>query len=314
MYMLKRRSGLHNDKRAFCYNDSKPIIPEIPEIIIITIQNSPTYTENIQMEFLRYVTIINGNFTINMSNPDLTVFDNLRIINGTITLINIINISGFNKLQSCVYLGILDCNSISGFINLTTISDSLEINSKLENIDGFTNITTIGGNLNIRNNNLLTTITGFTNITTIGGNLNIRNNNLLTTITGFTNIKTIGGNLNIRNNILLTTIPEFTNITTISGNLDIIENYNLTTITGFTNITTIGNYSSGGNTLYIIRNNILTITGFTNITTIFADISIYNNNNDSNTIQMCKTRYDAIVAAQDYNYYIDISCIINDNC
>ena len=290
MYMLKRRSGLHNDKRAFCYNDSKPIIPEIPEIIIITIQNSPTYTENIQMEFLRYVTIINGNFTINMSNPDLTVFDNLRIINGTITLINIINISGFNKLQSCVYLGILDCNSISGFINLTTISDSLEINSKLENIDGFTNITTIGGNLNIRNNNLLTTITGFTNI------------------------KTIGGNLNIRNNILLTTIPEFTNITTISGNLDIIENYNLTTITGFTNITTIGNYSSGGNTLYIIRNNILTITGFTNITTIFADISIYNNNNDSNTIQMCKTRYDAIVAAQDYNYYIDISCIINDNC
>ena len=266
MYMLKRRSGLHNDKRAFCYNDSKPIIPEIPEIIIITIQNSPTYTENIQMEFLRYVTIINGNFTINMSNPDLTVFDNLRIINGTITLINIINISGFNKLQSCVYLGILDCNSISGFINLTTISDSLEINSKLENIDGFTNI------------------------------------------------KTIGGNLNIRNNILLTTIPEFTNITTISGNLDIIENYNLTTITGFTNITTIGNYSSGGNTLYIIRNNILTITGFTNITTIFADISIYNNNNDSNTIQMCKTRYDAIVAAQDYNYYIDISCIINDNC
>jgi hypothetical protein len=302
--MSKRRSGLHNDRRAFCYNYSTPknIIPEI----IITIQDNPTYTENSQMEFLRNVTIINGDLTIIMPNPDFTIFENLRIINGTITLTDIIDITGFNKLESCLYLYISNCNSISGFRNLTTITHLLSIrdNPMLQNLDGFSKIKTIN-NLEIQYNQSLTNISVLNITTTINDNLYIKNNASLTTISGFTNITKIVGDLYITDNESLTNISGFTNIIEIDQTLYITDNASLTTISGFTNIIEIGHG------LYITNNaSLTTISGFTDINTIGGDVTISDNNTN---LEICKTIYDAIDAAKGLNTFTN-TATININC
>jgi hypothetical protein len=145
--MSKRRSGLHNHTRAYCYSD---FITR--KSFSITIPPNIMFETNAQLETLRGIKYINGTILIdfnfisndiiniaknNTEIPDLTVFDDLIVLNGSLIF--------------------LDCSSlttISGFTNLTIITNLLNItnNSSLENLSGFTSITKIGGGIIITDN------------------------------------------------------------------------------------------------------------------------------------------------------------------
>jgi hypothetical protein len=158
--MSKRRSGLHNDTRAYCYTPEK-IKEKIKEIIIHEIYNDVTITTEKDLEQLIGCTKITGNLTIS-ANIDFNfyVFDYLNIITGNLTISNNTSLK-----------------SISGFTNLTSIGNNLTIsnNDKLESISGFIELQSFIDNLTITNNISLTKLTGFYMIPGIL-NLYIQNN------------------------------------------------------------------------------------------------------------------------------------------
>jgi hypothetical protein len=103
-----------------------------------------------------------------------------------------------------------DFKNLKFLDNLTVLKGDLEIynNDSLTSLDGLQNITSIGGDLGISSNDALTTLTTLGNVTSVSGDLVIKFNNALTSL-GMNALLSVGGNYNITDNpILCTSLAE----------------------------------------------------------------------------------------------------------
>lgn len=125
--MSKKRSGLKNYTRAYCYYSPPPEPEQEPEpeqIIMHEIIGDILINSTYNLKQLIGCTKITGNLTIENYNgvPDFSVFDYLTKVTGNIkihnnNLLTIIE-DNFNSLEECDILSIRECN------NLTMITDS----------------------------------------------------------------------------------------------------------------------------------------------------------------------------------------------
>ncbi len=131
--------------------------------------------------------------------------------------------------------------SLSGLENVTTISQSLEIegNMILPDLDPFGDLMSIGGDLEIRHNSVLMNLSGLRNMSSIAGKLSIEGNNSLSHINGLSKVNALGGELIVSTNKALQSLNGLNNITSILGGLSIINNNELISLAGLEGLTEI---------------------------------------------------------------------------
>ncbi len=265
---------------------------------------------------------VGADFTIqdNQGINSLDGFGNLTNFNSGFYVINndfLQSIDGFSGISTAlvvVITGNLELNSIDGLISLSNIFDDLRINNNggISSLNGFSNLTNISGDLEIVNNQALSSppslgsnsssnsnlldLNGFSSLSTIGGDLDIRSNSIINSISGFSslqnssniylednidmgalsgfdNYQNCGNDLLIRNNSALQTINGFSSLTTVGNTFRLDNNDACTSISGFDNLT------STGDEFNINWNELLTqINGFNNLTTVPGYFNITFNN------------------------------------
>ena len=125
-----------------------------------------------------------------------------------------------------------------GLENLQSIGGDLDIsyNKQLRFLDGLFNLKSIGGKLVISDNNFLqikykaTAVPRPLHGLSIDGDVEIKNNDVLTDLNLLSNVTYIGRKLEIRNNRKLTNLYSLGDIEEINGDLVIAENDSLFSI------------------------------------------------------------------------------------
>ena len=130
------------------------------------------------------------------------------------------------------------------------------------------------GDLNIKNNLLLTDLSGLDNLTSVSSNLMIRDNVNLASLSGLNNLISVGEQLRISSNTRLINLSGLDNLSFLGiDGLTIARNDSLINLIGLENLTTING------TLNVFGNNALTdLSGLDNVTFIEGQILIEDNN------------------------------------
>jgi hypothetical protein len=243
------------------------------------------------------LTTINGEFRMGLNdNNTLTEFSGFNNLTSVKEMIlsgmTAVNISGFNNIEvingSLSFGGILE---VSGFQSLNQIEVDLGISWTLfEDLRILNQLQSIGGDLDIVSNDYLTSLNGLEQLTSIGGNFKIYGNDALLNIEGSNNITSLGGAINIERNFSLKTISGFNNIQSIKELL-ISQTGGVNSLTGFNSLTHVDDNLQFANTttpgividafhsletigkgLFIMWSyDIVTFEGFTNLTSVGED-------------------------------------------
>ncbi len=160
------------------------------------------------------VLISSGNF------DTLEGLEQITTIEGHLIILNTEFISSLTGLDNLTTIGkqleILQNASLTSLVGLgalTTVTGNSDFNSRIANnnaltsLDGLGNLTFMGGGLHVDANSALSNLTALNNLTSLGGNgadIDIRNNDVLTSLAGIQNINpTSFENLTISGNNLL---------------------------------------------------------------------------------------------------------------
>jgi hypothetical protein len=177
----------------------------------ITLEPGYEVDTQVQAEALRGVTKIIGTLNITGNVTNLSPFDCLKHITGSL------QISDNAEIET-----------ISGFGRLTS-TDNFFItnNSNLTEITGFGSLTSTKNTFAINNNDILETISGFSRLTSIGNDFAIITNPKLTDASGLWKVVYVGDVFQIHSNTKLNA-TEFArlvfSLATIGGNIQVYSN------------------------------------------------------------------------------------------
>ncbi|GAA0871057.1 hypothetical protein GCM10009117_02020 [Gangjinia marincola] len=278
---LENTAGLTNLStiQASSLNDSDPLV--------IQIENNDLLTDLSGFEGL---TVIPGRVLIKRNDNliSLNGFDNIE----SLTLLTIddndalIHLDDLSSLTALLALQLSNNESvlnIDGLLGITEIfSINIFNNFSLQNLDGLININTYGefASLVISTNANLTSVSGLSNIDVLpGGNLEIKNNDSLTTIDGVWDLQSIDNdpvgvftNLIIENNDALIDLSGLSNLSSVSGDVSIRDNNQLISLDGLQNLALIEN------SLILFNNSSLeNLTGLNGVAQVGNDLVITTN-------------------------------------
>src|SRR4030095_7496140 len=239
---------------------------------------------------LRSIVIIGNGFEV--ANSQITSFaglENLEIIGDDFIhsfLVernpSLINFSGLNKLK--IINGDFLVYNNDALVNFLGLDNLFVVQNfqfdiydcdHLTSLQGLEKLLYIGGELNLKNNPLLSDLRALRNLRLLLYRLRIIDHSSLQKIDAFENIKKLGG-IELINNASLSDISGFRNIDTASEVILIDNNDMLTNLSAFNNITT---------TEYItIKNNaaLTDLEGFKNVQSLKYQLLIENNNSLTN--------------------------------
>lgn len=135
--------------------------------------------------------------------------------------------------------------NIDGLTKITYLTGGIEIgqNQQLKDLNGLSNLTFCGGFLVIYDNDSLRNLAPLSSLTSIGNfsansliDLNISENDMLTSLRGLENVQNIYGKIRIRNNLSLVQIDAFTSMDSLHESLEISLNPSLQNLQGLRNI------------------------------------------------------------------------------
>jgi hypothetical protein len=182
----------------------------------------------------------------------VATFPNCQQLDGNLTLgkmssdSDIHDLSGFEKLSSIsgslTLLGMPLLNSLDGLQSLQTIGGDLSIiqNPELTSLNGLNALKEIQGSLTISFLGQLTSLQGLNNLETIGKDMNLNFTPSLADMTGVQSLKTIGGSLILDHNEFLLSFGGMNNLETIGVDLILRNNGALNRMDGLESLTTIG--------------------------------------------------------------------------
>lgn len=188
---------------------------------------------------------------------DLSGFEQLTGITGSLTLLGMPHLSSLNGLQNLQTIGgdlsVIqnpELASLNGLSGLKEISGSffLSYQEELTSLQGLNQLETIGQNMVLNFSPSLADLTGMQSLKTIGGSLILDNNDLLLSFGGMNNLETIGEDLIIRNNGALNRMDGLGKLATIGRDLHIGWEYpdgfagnpSLTNLDGLASLSSIG--------------------------------------------------------------------------
>ncbi len=218
-----------------------------------------TLSSQLEVDAFNY-TEVTGNLTIEGGDiTDLTPLLSLTSVGG------ILNISNNKVLVS-----------LAGLSHLFSFGEGVTIsgNDALINLTGLDGLYFPNGkNITITNNNSLTSLVRFRNLSSYysQGEINISNNDALTSLEGLEHLYSLDGSLTIYNNNALTSF-ELNNLYYVHGNLTINNNNNLTSLKGLDNLSSVSGLVTVNN------NNILnSLEGLDNLYSIQNGLEIREN-------------------------------------
>ncbi|GHC54777.1 cadherin repeat domain-containing protein [Ulvibacter litoralis] len=239
-----------------------------------------------------------GAIAINSTSGELTVadptlfdFETNTSVTGTVAVTN-----GTVSENASITITIKDFNEDNIFEGGITLETQLDIDNF-----GANNYTHVTGNLfigSLNQSTMFNNLRPLSSIKHIGNQLNIYDNDGLTSLTGLENIET-AGTINIMLNDVLTDISALSNITELTLSLQLYGNPVLANLNGLNNITSVSYLSITDNdslvnlddlhisniteSFEIDENDLLTdINGLSGISSINGELSIFNNNSLSN--------------------------------
>lgn len=161
---------------------------------------------------------------------DLSGFEKLSGITGSLTLLGMPNLSSLDGLQSLQTIGgdlsIIqnpELTSLEGLNGLEEINGhfTLSFQESLTSLQGLNNLKTIGKDMNLNFTPSLVDMNGLQSLTIIGGSLIIDNNDFLLSFGGMNNLETIGVDLILRNNGALNRMDGLESLVSIGRDLRI---------------------------------------------------------------------------------------------
>ena len=213
-----------------------------------------------ELDAFEIVKYISGDLVISLPNiQSLNIFNNLKMIQGTLKIVNnnnLIVIGGFSSLEKLKSMSIVNnkhLNEISGFKKLFKGIDKIEghikieLNKKLRSVSFLSGLKVVGSSLYLHKNSLENLI-GLEKLETVGASLSVSNNQL-SDISQLINLRKINGMLNLANNNL-STLKGLENLRTVKTTvwngknitISIAYNKNLKDIEALKNIQTFDNY------------------------------------------------------------------------
>lgn len=250
-----------------------------------TIQNNAKLTDLSDLINLQNVT-----FVLDIDNNDaLTSLIGLENLNqvGGLVLQNgrLTDISSLNQLQQINYnLTVTNeyaLQGLSGFNNLLSIGGNLVVkeNRSLQSITGLNNFPSVR-DIQIFNNEALTTISGLNQLETISGEFilgfytvnDLSQNPVLNDVSGLQSLKTIAKDFSIAGNSVLPNLNGLQNLTSIGADLIIEKNDQITSLDGLDNLKTIG-----GKFLLHHNPSLLETDALLNLLSVGKDIGIWSN-------------------------------------
>lgn len=233
-------------------------------------------SEETDLHGLRNIESIHGSLSLLAVNKsDLTVFNNLTYVGGTLS---IISCDSMNSLRGL--------DNLRGFKGVT-----VDNNPGLINLDQLAGMTQEVDVIEIKNNNSLVNINGIGNVLLSGGDVVIESNSSLEDINGLSNLQEIGGNLAL-SDLSIGSLSPLSMLKRVDGDLTLayleqIENINalnnLQYVNGlsFNNINKLGNIFFDAITInqsLIVNSNdsLLTISVTGNSNSLFQFAVLYN--------------------------------------
>lgn len=221
------------------------------------------------------------NISDNGSLINFSGLNNLVSVNGSFIISNnyqLQNFDGLSKLHNVSAIFAINSNprlkNLSGLQTLAKIGDNfiLNNNTSLVSIDSLVSLNSVNGTFSITYNPVLRDCSGMPVLTTIN-ELEIENNDGLTSLNGFENLATINGSLSITSNKRLHSIESLGRLTDINGSFIIRNNDSLFSLTNLQSLT-------GIDRLQITSNRMLNdLTGFNHPCVINRALNIYANFN-----------------------------------
>lgn len=226
----------------------------------------------INLNGLSQVTEVTGDLYIysptdNHPLIDMSGLNNITIINGRLSLVDLKNMNANNLFPNLLRIG-------SG-----NIGDGLSISGLTpETISGFNILANVSGDIAIQNTSDLVNLNGFDSLTKVKSialnsqaSIYFIDNSVLSSINGFNNLNEIASDYYFVNNPQLISLPNTPNLTVIGKAITLWEDDAIINFNGLNSLTTLG-----GNINVKDNNNLSSFFGLNNLT-ITNGINIQNN-------------------------------------
>jgi hypothetical protein len=200
-----------------------------------------TGTDITNLNGLSQVTEITGDLYIyspadNHPLADISGLNNITLINGRLSLVDLKNINAFNLFPNLLKIG-------SG-----NFGDGLSISGLTpETINGFNILANVSGDIAIQNTSALIYLNGFDNLTRIKpilsnsqASLYFIDNSALASINGFGNLNEIAWEYYFVNNPNLMSLPNTPNLTAIGKSMTLWDDDAIMNFNGLNALTTLG--------------------------------------------------------------------------
>ncbi|MBL0012576.1 MAG: T9SS type A sorting domain-containing protein [Flavobacterium sp.] len=217
----------------------------------------------VNLNTLSQVTEVTGDLYITSpteSHPlvDLSGLNNINIINGRLSLVDLKNMNAFSLFPNLLRIGSgnigdglsisgLTPETIGGFFILANVSGDLTIQntSDLAFLNGFDSLTKVKSialnsqaSVYFIDNAALTSINSFNNLTEIASEYYFVNNPQLISLPSTPNLTVIGKSITLWNDDTILNFNGLNSLTTLGGSINVQDNNNLSSFFGLNNLTT----------------------------------------------------------------------------
>ncbi len=230
---------------------------------------------------LRNIESINGDLVISKTSLESLNHLNIRIIRGSLIILenkNLLNLNGLHSLsrigQTLSINGNDVLKSIAELENISSLYASLEIksNNNLLSLNGLHNLNSIGDNLIISHNDGLQKIQSLSKLENVIGGLEIIENQNLESLNGLNNIKYVQEEFVISSNQSIKNLVGIESLTELRDDLIISDNSQLVTTSGIKGLKIVkGDVHINDNT------SLKDVNGFEKLSSVLRGLHIYNN-------------------------------------
>ncbi len=229
---------------------------------------------------------------------DISGLNNINIIHGRLSLVDLKNISAFNLFPNLLRIGSgnlgdglsisgLTPETISGFSILANVSGDLAIQNttSLINLNGFDNLTKVKSillnsqaSLSFIDNSALTNINGFSNLTEIASEYYFVNNPNLISLPNTSNLTVIGKSITLWDDDAIINFNGLNSLSTLGGAINVKDNNALVSFFGLNNLTSTNGIAIQNNPQLSSLTDLANLVTFPFVGPTRPTLSISNNN------------------------------------
>ena len=273
--------------------------PDVHSFSSITISGD----DIVNLNTLNQVTEVTGDLyitspTVNHPLVDMSGLNNITIINGRLSLVDLKNMNAINLFPNLLRIGSgnfgdglsisgLTPQTISGFNILANVSGDIAIQytSDLVNLYGFDSLTKVKSialnsqaSIYIIENTALTSINGFNNLNEIASEYYFVNNPQLISLPNTPNLTVIGTAITLQGNGAIIDFNGLNALTTLGGKIIVQDNNNLSSFFGLNNLTTTNGIDIQNNPTLSSLTDLAALVTFPFVGPTRPSINISNNN------------------------------------